>query len=98
MPPHSEILPLVSSDPLREEGPVRKAKKEILCQGYYYDVTDWVAKHPGGDVIEWYTESGEDATIAIQQFHHRSEKRVQAMMKMFTKRPARDSDCKWKKF
>lgn len=67
-------------------------KKEILFDGYFYDVTDFVKKHPGGSIIEYYTKVGEDSTHAIQQFHQRSFKRVQGIMSAFKKRPARDSN------
>lgn len=66
--------------------------KEILCDGYFYDVTNFVKKHPGGSIIDYYTKSGEDATLAIQQFHQRSTKKIQIMMKSFKKRPAKDSE------
>ncbi len=61
---------------------------EVLCDGYYYDVTDFIARHPGGDIINLYVESGEDATIPIQQFHYRSLKTVMARMKGLKKRKA----------
>lgn len=64
--------------------------KEILCDGYFYDVTDFISKHPGGSIIKYYTKSGEDASHAIQQFHQRSAKRVRMMMKAFKRRPASD--------
>lgn len=66
--------------------------KEILCDGYFYDVTDFISRHPGGSIIKYYTQSGEDATHAIQQFHQRSAERVRSMMKAFKKRPALDSE------
>jgi cytochrome b involved in lipid metabolism len=62
-------------------------RKEILYEGYYYDVTHFIQRHPGGNVIKFYTEPGEDGTLAIQQFHHRSINQVLAMMKAFPKRP-----------
>ncbi len=67
-------------------------KKEILYDGYFYDVTDFITRHPGGSVIEYYTKAGEDSTHAIRQFHQRSFKRVQGMMSAFKKRPALDSE------
>lgn len=66
--------------------------KEILCDGYFYDITDFINKHPGGRVIYYYTKTGEDATHAIQQFHQPSIKRVRAMMSSFKKRPASDNE------
>lgn len=68
------------------------ARTEILFDGYFYDVTDFMKKHPGGSIIEYYTKYGEDATHAIQQFHHRSTKRVTAIMSSLKKRPASDGE------
>jgi hypothetical protein len=69
---------------------VHPLRKEILYEGYYYDVTDFIQRHPGGNVIKFYTEPGEDGALAIQQFHHRSIKQVLAMMKALPKRPVQD--------
>jgi cytochrome b involved in lipid metabolism len=41
-------------------------RKEILYEGHYYDLTHFIQRHPGGNVIKFYTEPGEDATLAIQ--------------------------------
>ncbi|KAJ6635865.1 Acyl-lipid (8-3)-desaturase [Pseudolycoriella hygida] len=67
-------------------------RKEILFDGYFYDVTDFIQKHPGGTVIEYYTEKGEDSTHAMQQFHKRSMEKVRVMMSALKKRPATDSE------
>lgn len=32
--------------------------KEILYEGHYYDVTKFIKKHPGGSIIEYYVEHG----------------------------------------
>jgi len=69
-------------------------RKEIYHEGYFYDVTDWIRRHPGGKIIEFYTKSGEDATIAVQQFHKRSMKKVLGIMSSLKKRPATLSECK----
>lgn len=69
-----------------------QGRKEILFDGYFYDVTDFVKKHPGGSIIEYYTKNGEDGTHAIEQFHQRSMKRVKVIMSSFKKRPASDSE------
>lgn len=66
--------------------------KEILCDGYFYDVTNFISRHPGGSIIMYYAQCGEDATHAIQQFHQRSADRVRMMMKAFKRRPASDSE------
>lgn len=68
------------------------ARKEILFDGYFYDVTEFVKKHPGGTVIEYYTKKGEDCTHAIQQFHSRSKGKVRMMMSALKKRSASDSE------
>lgn len=70
---------------------------EIFYEGYYYDVTDFVDKHPGGNVIKFYTEPGEDATQAIQQFHFRSMKKVDLILKSFSRRKAEPSTGNFKK-
>jgi hypothetical protein len=69
--------------------------KEILYDGYYYDVTHFIKKHPGGSIIEYYVAKGEDATHAMQQFHHRSLKKIKVMLQSFKKRPATDRRCKF---
>lgn len=66
--------------------------KEILCDGYFYDVTNFISRHPGGSIIKYYTQTGEDATHAIQQFHQRSARRVSMMMRALKRRPASDSE------
>ncbi|ODN03474.1 Fatty acid desaturase 2 [Orchesella cincta] len=76
---------LQSSDSVTKES---SGRKEVYFEGYFYDVTDWVKRHPGGRIIEFYTKSGEDATLPIQQFHQRSEKKVKAIMSSLKRRPA----------
>lgn len=67
-------------------------RKEILFNGHFYDVTDFISRHPGGGVINYFTQSGEDSTLAIQQFHHRSIKRVNGMLNSLKKRSASNSE------
>lgn len=67
-------------------------RKEILFDGYYYDVTDFMKKHPGGGIISYYTQKGEDGTLAIQQFHNRSMNRVEGIMSSLKRRPALSSE------
>lgn len=59
---------------------VARPRKTLFYAGSWYDVTEWTQKHPGGKIIEFYCNSGEDATQAIQQFHLRSFDRVQRLM------------------
>lgn len=72
----------------------QKRKLEVLYDGYYYDVTEFIKRHPGGNIIELYTDAREDATIPIQQFHYRSLKTVMAKMKGLPKRPASEEESK----
>lgn len=67
---------------------------EILFDGYYYDITEFSARHPGGDVILYYTEKGEDATQAIQQFHNRFFPKVKSLLETMKKRPATQIESK----
>jgi cytochrome b involved in lipid metabolism len=80
-----------SSDAASSPEPQRQ---EILVEGYFYDVTDWIRRHPGGRIIQFYTKKGEDATLAVQQFHQRSTKRVAAIMASLKKRPASPQERK----
>jgi len=73
---------------IQEENAMKIGKKEVLYDGYFYDVTNFIDRHPGGYVIEYYTNTGEDATVPIMMFHHRSKKKVDAIMNTLPKRPA----------
>ena len=44
-------------------------KKIIGYRGVFYDVTNFIKRHPGGDVIEEFL--GEDATAVIDSMHKR---------------------------
>jgi len=70
-------------------------KLELLYDGLLYDVTDWVKKHPGGAIINMYAGKGEDATIAIQQFHHRAMDKVERILKCLPRRTPNEDDCKY---
>ncbi|ODM91448.1 Fatty acid desaturase 2 [Orchesella cincta] len=68
-------------------------RKEILYDGFYYDVTDFIQRHPGGnEIISYFTNPGEDATVAIQQFHARSIEKIHSIMKSFKRRPATETE------
>ncbi len=69
-------------------------REEIYYDGYFYDVTDFTRRHPGGNIIKFYTAHGEDATQAINQFHHRSKERVETLMKLFKRRIAKSHERK----
>jgi len=44
----------------------------ITIEGWRYDITNFVARHPGGGVIRYYKDM--DASDAFHAFHFRSEK------------------------
>lgn len=73
--------------------PDQAKELELLCDGYYYDLTSFADRHPGGPIIKFYLNSGEDATEAIQQFHARSAPRVDRILGSLPKRKASESDC-----
>jgi len=81
-----------NSEPFPTTGEIKNSqpKFEILYEGFLYDVSSFIPRHPGGNIIRFYTEPGEDATLAIQQFHHRSMDRIVKIMKTFPKRIATD--------
>ncbi|CAL8122106.1 unnamed protein product [Orchesella dallaii] len=75
-----------------EKVDLRTPRKEIVYDGNYYDVTDFITRHPGGkQIMGYFTNPGEDATSAIQQFHARSFNKVQGIMKSLKSRPVTES-------
>ncbi|CAL8112289.1 unnamed protein product [Orchesella dallaii] len=71
---------------------LEKKRLEILYDGYYYDVTDFIRKHPGGrEIIGYFTHPNEDATIPMQQFHARALDKVNGIMKTLKRRPATET-------
>jgi fatty acid desaturase len=44
----------------------------VQIDGYWYDISSFVKRHPGGSVIKFY--DGLDATDVYQALHHRSKK------------------------
>lgn len=66
------------------------AENEILLDGKYVDVSTFLKRHPGGNVIKFYMGNGIDATQAFGQFHVRSKKAT----KMIESLPSREADMK----
>ena len=94
MVPKPKSEQLDAANPLNDAIPLKDGSiKEILYDGYFYDVTTFMRKHPGGSIIDYYTKPGEDATLAIQQFHQKSSAKVNMIMSALKKRPARDEEC-----
>lgn len=60
---------------------------EVLIEGKYYDISSM--KHPGGNVIKFYSGNGIDATQAYNQFHIRSTKADKYMKSL----PSRAADA-----
>jgi len=60
---------------------------ELQYNGYLYDVTSFIQRHPGGRIIEMFLKTGEDSFNAVQQFHFRSMTKVSAIMESLPKRP-----------
>lgn len=65
-----------------------QTKQEILINSHYYDVTNWIPRHPGGKIIKFYTKEGEDASAAFDQFHGRCITKVTKFLKQLPKRDA----------
>lgn len=63
-------------------------KKEVLIEGRFYDISN--LKHPGGSVINYYSNNEIDATQAFHNFHVRSKKANKLMEHL----PSRDADEK----
>jgi fatty acid desaturase len=53
--------------------PNESDKAFVTIDGYRYDVTNFIRKHPGGNVIKYYVADHLDATDAYYAFHSRSE-------------------------
>ncbi|OXA56485.1 Fatty acid desaturase 2 [Folsomia candida] len=90
MAPNTKSEVAGPGDGYDESSESRSVVKEILYEGNYYDVTNFIKRHPGGSIIEYYVAHGEDATHAMQQFHQRSSKKIRLMLQSFKKRPATD--------
>ncbi|ODM89573.1 Fatty acid desaturase 2 [Orchesella cincta] len=74
-------------------GWARCETKEIFYNGHYYNVTEFIKRHPGGEgIIDYFTAKAEDATVPIQQFHSRSIAKVHGIMKSLPRRPQTDAD------
>ena len=81
---------------LREDqenkGDMSGPRTELCFDGDYYNVATWAKHHPGGKIIEFYTEKGEDASIAIRQFHLRSMPKVMSILKSLKCRSGCDTE------
>jgi len=64
-------------------------QSEVLIKGNWYSVEDFVKRHPGGRILNFYR--AKDATQAFNEFHLRSE-RAQRLLKTLPSRPAKKGD------
>lgn len=79
-------------EPRKKGENMKGPKTELRFDGDFYDITTWTKRHPGGRVIEFYTEKGEDASVAIREFHHRSMPKVMSVLRSLKSRPAQDTE------
>lgn len=59
--------------------------EEILINGRFYDITDFT--HPGGSIINFFSNSGADASLSFNEFHHKSS-RAQLYLRSLKSRKA----------
>jgi len=61
--------------PIAQQSSLNQSEKLfVTIEGFRYDITQFVRKHPGGNVIKYYTADHLDATDAYYAFHARSDK------------------------
>ena len=65
-----------------------KEKAEVLIDERLYDVTSF--KHPGGNIIKFYTGNQIDATQAFNNFHLRSKKAKKILEKFPSRAAGKD--------
>lgn len=54
-------------------------KSTFVYRGRRYDVSDWLARHPGGDILARFV--GQDATCAMHMSHDMRHKGIQKILK-----------------
>src|SRR5690606_15619294 len=54
-------------------------KPTFVYRGRRYDVSEWLARHPGGDILERFV--GQDATCAMHMCHDMRHKGIQKLLK-----------------
>jgi len=64
------------------------SRKTIVYKERFYDLTRWVSRHPGGEVIEEFV--GQDATVAMHMFHDMRTRVVERLLKALDAGPAED--------
>jgi delta8-fatty-acid desaturase len=54
-------------------------KQTLVYRGRHYDVSEWITRHPGGDIIKRFV--GQDATCAMHMSHDMRHKGIQKLLK-----------------
>jgi delta8-fatty-acid desaturase len=62
--------------------------RTLVYKGRRYDVSDWIARHPGGRIIERFV--GQDATSVLHMFHDMRQPGVQRLLQRMDLGPAHD--------
>jgi fatty acid desaturase len=65
-----------------------EAPKTIFYKGRRYDITRWMARHPGGTVIKRFV--GQDVTVPLHMFHDMRSRMMQRLLKALDSGPAED--------
>jgi fatty acid desaturase len=65
-----------------------EARKTIIYQGRRYDITNWMARHPGGSIIKRFV--GQDVTVPLHMFHDMRSRMMQRLLKALDAGPAED--------
>jgi delta8-fatty-acid desaturase len=68
------------------DSPELKTRKTIIYKGRRYDVTRWIARHPGGAIIKRFI--GQDVTVALHMFHDMRSPMIQRLLKAMDVGPA----------
>src|SRR5687768_2169711 len=61
-------------------------KQILIYRGRRIDVTGWIERHPGGDVLRKFL--GQDATVVMHMYHDMQHKAVQKMLAKMDAGPA----------
>jgi fatty acid desaturase len=54
------------------------AKRTLIYRGRHYDVSEWITRHPGGNILERFL--GQDATCVMHMAHDMRHKGTQKML------------------
>jgi fatty acid desaturase len=70
------------------DSPEGTARQTIIYKARRYDITRWIARHPGGAIIERFV--GQDVTCPLHMYHDVRSPPIQAMLKSMDAGPAED--------